>query len=386
VAATCWLRPGRLDVVAARLVITFDDNDTMSETTLLPVIGLNIARPWQVGRVLFHPAGAAVGLIEAARAGSENDALQPEEQSQFLQASTRLNRCVVAEVSVSRTGSVAVAEQLVESALAVLRLVQRMANKSWLVAFQGFGLPGRVNTASYDFINLTGGRMKPVGVPEVGFRAVGAIQGGATLGDGLHRAWANDQVYRFIHEALARAEAGRTPLQARALLAIELLSQAWLSDQPDVRLLPAAMALEVLLAESSDQEKKARLARRVSYLACGAPNIGDCCPGDRRAACPFLTLPLRARGKPGPELERLIRHARAGTVPGCRRFLDVLEIYEGRNTIVHEGRLRSTIFEPRPDTRFIEQAVLKPTLTWFSEHLEAELTELDTEIAQVSST
>ena len=60
-------------------------------------------------------------------------------------------------------------------------------------------------------------------------------------------------------------------------LAIELLSQAWLSDQPDVRLLTAAMALEVLLAESSDQENKVRLARRASYFACGAPNIGDCC-------------------------------------------------------------------------------------------------------------
>ena len=55
---------------------------------------------------------------------------------------------------------------------------------------------------------------------------------------------------------------------------------------------------------------------------------------------------MRARGKPGPELERLIRDARAGTVPGCSQFLDVLDIYEGRNTIVHEGRLRPTIFEP----------------------------------------
>jgi hypothetical protein len=356
----------------------------MSETILLPVIGLSIARPWQVGRVLLHPPGSAAGLIEAACASSVNGALQPEEESQILQAANRLNRCVVAEVSVSRTGSVAVAEQMVESALAVLRLVQRMANTSWLVSFQGFGLPGRVNTASYDFVNLTGGRTRPVGVPEVGFRAVGTIMGGATLGEDLHQAWMNDPVYRFIHEALACAEADRTPLQARALLAIELLSQAWLSDQPDIRLLAAAMALEVLLAESSDQEKKVRLAKRSSYLACGAPDVGVCCPGGRRAACPFLILPLRARGKPGPELEQLIRDARAGAVPSCRMFLDVLDIYDGRNTIVHEGRLRPTIFEPRPDTRFIEHAVLKPALTWFSEHLEAELAELDMEIAQTS--
>ena len=175
----------------------------------------------------------------------------------------------------------------------------------------------------------------------------------------------NDPIYRFLHQALARIEANRTPLQARALL-VELLNQAWLAEQPDVRLLTAAMALEVLLAESSDQEKKVRLARRTAYFACGTPDIGGSCPDGRRAACPFLTLPLKARGKPGPELERLIRDARAGIAPGCSRFLDVLDIYEGRNTIVPEGRLRPAIFESRPDTRFIEQAVLEPTLTWFS--------------------
>jgi hypothetical protein len=108
---------------AVRVVIAFDNNDSVSETILIPVIGLNLSRPWQVGRVLFHPAGAAAGLIEAASAASPNDAvLQPGEQSQVLQASARLNGCVVAGVSVSQAGGVAVAEQLVEGALAVLRL------------------------------------------------------------------------------------------------------------------------------------------------------------------------------------------------------------------------------------------------------------------------
>jgi hypothetical protein len=94
------------EVVAVRLVITVDDNDVMSETILLPIIGLNLSRTWEVGQVRLHPAGAAAGLIEAARAGSQPDTvLQPEEQSQVLQASARLNRCVVAEVSVSRAGA-----------------------------------------------------------------------------------------------------------------------------------------------------------------------------------------------------------------------------------------------------------------------------------------
>jgi hypothetical protein len=80
-------------------------------------------------------------------------------------------------------------------------------------------------------------------------------------------------------------------------------------------------------------------------------------------------------------LRQLVRDARAGAVPGCSRFLEVLDIYEARNLIVHQGRYKPTIFEPRPDTRFIELALMRPALTWFSSHLAADLTELDKEIA-----
>jgi hypothetical protein len=52
----------------------------MSETLLLPVVGLNLSRPWEVGRVRFHPAGAAAGLIEAARSGPQRPAALQAEQ------------------------------------------------------------------------------------------------------------------------------------------------------------------------------------------------------------------------------------------------------------------------------------------------------------------
>ncbi len=61
----------------------------------------------------------------------------------------------------------------------------------------------------------------------------------------------------------------RTSLQRRALTAIGLLSQAWLSWQPDTAFLSAVMALEVLLGEPADKDKKFRIARRVSYFICG---------------------------------------------------------------------------------------------------------------------
>ena len=119
----------------------------MSERILLPVVGLNFTRPWDVGRVRFHPAGAALALIEAARAGSQDASVrEPEYVSSLLAASARLSGCVLAEVSVSRTGGVAVAETLVESAVAVLNLVQHMENKPLVdggAVAALLGLPGR---------------------------------------------------------------------------------------------------------------------------------------------------------------------------------------------------------------------------------------------------
>ena len=175
----------------------------------------------------------------------------------------------------------------------------------WLVAFQRFGLPGRAGTASYDFVNLTGGKVKPAGVPEPGFRSVGAIMGMTTFDDDLYQAWTSDPVYRFIHEALELDKANRTRLQTRALLAIELLSQAWWSDQADVGLLNTAMALEVLLGESTDGEKKSRAARRAAYLSCGSPNTGHTWGGNQRGASPFLDISTGAYWQPRTRPEEI---------------------------------------------------------------------------------
>jgi hypothetical protein len=79
-------------------------------------------------------------------------------------------------------------------------------------------------------------------------------------------------------------------LQRRALVAIDLLSDGWLSWQPDIALLTTVIALEVLLGEERDKDKKLRVAHRVSYFMCGGPVMTATRPGTgRRALCsPFL--------------------------------------------------------------------------------------------------
>ena len=74
----------------------------------------------------------------------------------------------------------------------------------------------------------------------MGGARVGTL-GGFAFGDDDHQAWASDREYRYLDEALGRAEAERTILQRRALVAIELLSDAWLSWQPDIALLTTSL-------------------------------------------------------------------------------------------------------------------------------------------------
>ena len=89
---------------------------------------------------------------------------------------------------------------------------------------------------------------------------------------------------------------------------------------------------EVLLGEPGDRDKKFRIARRVSYFICGW--LEGSYQAGGRPACPLLALPLRARGEPSPDLERLIADISAGKIRPCTQFFDVVGLYDARNQIV----------------------------------------------------
>ena len=339
-----------------------------SSRVLVPVPGLNVACVWQVGPVRFLPAGAASGLVPAmARpaAGSENPAFQ----SYLEERMSVLDRFAIAEVASTEWNEDALA--VVSDALAVLRAVQHMRDPMVAMGHQTFGLPGEVPSAVVDYV-ITGDGL-----------TVGAARRGALSGweftDDDHQAWENEPAFRFLDEALARPEPDRTVLQARALLAVRLLSQGWLSYQPDLEVLSSAIALETLLGEATDQDKKFRIARRVSYFWCGWP--GQLYPGTGRPACSLLSLPLdgQRRGSPGPALRRVLADMRARRVMQCTQFHDVFAIYDARNEIVHHGQL--PVGQHPPSTWFIGAQLLSNVLAWFATHPESDLSDLDAEIS-----
>jgi Apea-like HEPN len=337
---------------------------------LLPVPGLEVSRTWDVGRVRVHPAGSAAELVEQARRGTRPD-LPAWFQDRSDQAVAELSRSAVAEVEVE--GGIDEAIVLAESALTVMRAVQHIENPTSASRIQTFGLPGQAASTLISYFSLSD--------EAPGWKQAGVL-GGWSFDDKSHAAWTGDPAYRFLDHALKQPDGQRTPLQRRALIAIELLSQAWLSWQPDTAFLSAVMALEVLLGEPGDRDKKFRIARRVSYFICGWLE-GSYLAGDR-LACPLLALPLRARGEPGSVLEQLIADINAGNIRPCTQFFDVVGLYDARNQIVHGGSLGLTEAQESQATWFIAAWLLRPVLTWFAEHPDAELPELDEEITALS--
>lgn len=334
---------------------------------LLPVPGLGLSKSWKVGKARFHPAGMAAGLIEAAHT-STSEAAPAWYQDRVSSTAAELDRWAVADITV--TNGIDEAMPLVASALTVLRAIQHMESPMVNIRRQTFGLPGQVTSAVISYFSLTGGAAP-------GWQRTGTLAGW-TFSDDSHAAWISDPAHRFLDEALRHPEASRTPLQRRALVAIELLSNAWLSWQPDVAFLNAVMALEVLLGEDNGT-KKYRIARRVSYFTCGWP--GDVYADGTRAACPLLALPLKGDGTPGAEFRQLLGDIQAGNIRACTQFFDVLVLYEARNKIVHDGKLGLTAAQESRATWFIAARLLHRVLTWFAQHDGSDLTELDAEIA-----
>ena len=242
------------------------------------------------------------------------------------------------------------------SALAVLRAVQHMRNPMSDTGRQTFGLPGQVRSARVDYFSL--GEELGMGGARV------AVLSGFTFGDDDHQAWSTDREYRYLDEALRRADAERTVLQRRALVAIDLLSDAWLSWQPDIALLATVIALEVLLGEERDQDKKFRVARRVSYFMCGWPG-DDGYPAGNRPPCALLTLPLTTRGQPQQKLRELIDAVDSGQMNPCTEFFRVLDLFAARNRIVHGGRLGLTEKEQSGATWFISKWLLPQVLRFW---------------------
>jgi hypothetical protein len=333
------------------------------------VVDLVLTRPWLVGNVRFLPAASTRPLVAESRAvrGEPQHHWYDDVLDQGLAA--QFDEHVVAEVTCEFPAD---AYEQVADALAALRLLQHerapMVDTDW----QTFGLPGQVRQWHVEYIELGSG-------PTHGFFRGGSVPGW-TFTDEDYDAFQSHAGLQFLSKALAKQE--RTSAEQRAILGARLLSASTLEQDADQKLLAAVMALEVLLSGDDDEEgpKKFRLARRYAFLTCSVP-MGSMCGRDR-ASCSYLA------SDPDDKKQRqavigMLERARSDARVICSEYFRVINWYNARNRVVHDGTVGEDVKAVRNALYSLYRWFVPQAYRWYATHSDDALRQLDEEIARI---
>ena len=166
---------------------------------------------------------------------------------------------------------------------------------------------------------------------------------------------------------------------AQAMLALNVWDSGFRSLDPNIRMLTAIQAIEILLSDSTESPQSLRIARRAAYLAC---------PGGCGRTAPHC-LYTRAFWTTKPLFDEICRRASEDPNPWeCGAFLgfaaprDLLPallytpLYEVRNQLVHEGR--ASLSENERSTLLSRaERVLRAAMAWLADHPGCDIEDLD---------
>ena len=316
---------------------------------LFPVKGLltSIDLDLAIGRVrLLGPDRAKVQLHHAADPSSLPQLLRGD----FDEFETELGSCVAARVEAEDKD---VAVDLVEAALDVLRvfLYTRARAKMPTFGMTDGGLGGAVQYAD-------------LGSGGLGWFRIGHFTG-------VHITEESAQAYVGSNfAAIAGAAVGApapTHNQAKALTAIRLASRALLTHDPATQTVLMMTAAEVLLFGPGEKSKTYRLAQRCAFLLCGRPDGGLC--GRDRDSCLILTADLSSGGAGMKQLKKIEEMSSVDRRWCCSEWLNVLDWYDIRSEVVHEGGTVGHRDASRVSFWLVNR-LLPATLDWYTENPE----------------
>ena len=327
-----------------------------ASTFVVPIEGLTVTAPWQVGVVRISPQDQ-IAALDAARAASPPGSLR---QDSFDHDAADMKCNAFAEVTEE---SIDAALDVIEDAVDVLRVYQQ-ARALGLCAM--FGLPG--DTYRSKIIYAQAGE-------RTGF-------GGRARGDALGWTFTDTALadfmaslaFQFVADAIGMA----TPPEGarRALLGIELLSQAIVTHRPALKLLGVVEALEAMLLRHEPGPKKLKLARYVSFFGCGSVE-GDLC-GRQRDTCPYLALDPN---KDATKLGALRERSESDHWWLCSEWRQVVEWYELRNAAAH-GEGRSVEAKDASTAEYwVLHYLLEPILDWLRLHSDEPVDALEQAVA-----
>jgi hypothetical protein len=237
---------------------------------LVPIEGLTLTEPWDLGPIRLHAAASLDAVLASTAAGLLDH-----------QVIGKVSREIVEEI---RQGTAAqvdapdidAALDRVTMATDILRVFQKVQYNTSKTAM--FGLPGQLYRSTIRYITL--GEQGSLGSRNRGEAL------GFTLGQEARTAWNDSAIFPGL-AALVGADP-TTDGHRRALVGVQLLSQAILEHRPAFKILNLIIGLESMLLERRRQSQGFRLARRASYFTCGRWNNSMC--GRHRPSGQVLAL------------------------------------------------------------------------------------------------
>jgi hypothetical protein len=326
---------------------------------LLPLEGLTLPAVWDVGVVRLHPADSARELIDDHRRGSTAVSLVHNPAADFRSTMSS----AAAEVPAD---DIEQALDLVTTAVDVVRVYQQATTHFETTMF---GIPGEIQRSVVSYAQLGEGM-------GVGWRARGQALGW-TFGQDEHMGFRASRGFTFAANAVGIESPNEA--QRRALLGIQLASQAILDHRPALRILSALMAAEAMLLERKKSPQALRLARRAVFFTCGSAEDDLC--GRARPTCPALSTPVE--GSNIAQLNDLRQRGDTDYRWRCSEWHRVLDWYNLRSEIVHGGSIQVSESQARSITYWLLHEVIPLALSWFAEHQTDPLGQLDDAIANL---
>lgn len=269
-------------------------------------------------------------------------------------------------VALVEAADIDAALDLVTQATDLLRVFQKKGARHRTTMF---GLPGQLYRSHVRYLTV-GDRAGP-GVRNRG-EAVGC-----TFDDAAHDAWLGSRTFTSL-AALVGVDHPLEEGHRRALLGVQLLSQAVLEHRPAFKILNLMIALESMLLERQKGQQTLRLLRRVTYFTCGKASDSLC--GRDRPTCQFLKLDPGNKADQ-KQLDRLRKLAHMGPPWWCGEWARYEHWYWLRSAVAHGDDQPVTAKDASKAEYWIFMWTLEPLLEWLVEHPASPLVELDKALA-----
>jgi ribosome modulation factor len=325
-------------------------------TFYVPIRGLTVVASWDVGPVSVLPTDDARKAITACLSGAPLADLftkQVEEQQ---------GGAVARVESDDRDNAIS----MVAAAVDVLRVFQHV--RHFQTELPHFGLPGDVGNDVLVYAVLDSERSGH------GFSFRGPHLGW-TFSDPDE--WPRAQVFNRVADAIAAGDP--TPGARRALVGVQLLSEALVDQRGPNKMVALVTALEAWLLPRMSAGQTFRLARAVSNFGCGRYS-NDLC-GRSRDTCPYLAL----NPESSSDRSRLKTLRERGGFPPwlCSEWHRVVDWYDLRSDVVH-GAGPTVSYKDASNALFwVLKYLTEPMLSWLTDHPDDPVGDLDRVIADL---